>query len=528
MNASLRRSRKSSQGPPVRRRVTPATARLLACVLVAGCGGERDAGLDAGGRTPDTPLRERPDAPRDATWDGGPEPEWRVQLDPGPAYGTACTEWETAEHPHPDPDLAPPGSPRILWEWDPMDEPMVRALPRFRGHRTRGLAIGPTGTVWAITPDDSAVAGVGRDGALRWLRVLASGEPEVSYIHERAPAIAPDGSGFLFYRAPRTLVRIADDGRTLWSLPVGAGPPGGPSAEEVAIGPRGRVYVREGWTTWEGGDARLVALCADGQVLWELRLFRRAPGGDWENAGPSQVRVLEDGRLLALTPFTGDVWLIDEAGAASMAGADPSIVLATSPRLGDVNGARMLIQDFLPPDVKWTRAVTLDGGREWEDFSGPDTHYRFDPAGRVWRFAWSAETARFLATNFEADGFSSVDLEGCHADIPTFAADGSFLCSDGVPGEAALGRLAPTGARSWRLVLGESGAGMNEFVHDVDGRIYAVLAGPASADAYGPYGRIVAVQSDVTPPRGALCLARGLSEDACNRHRNSWVHDYGP
>lgn len=505
--------------------------RLLPALLVlSGCssGSELDGGEDAGTDVPaDAPLR---DVPRDTSWDGGPAPEWRVELVPGPAFGATCADWVEAAHPHPTPDLAPAGAPRVLWEWDPADDPLVQALPRFLGHTTTGLAISPTGTVWAYAPDGSAVVGIGRDGRARWLVELAGGDPEVNGVLGRPPAVAPDGTGFVAYRSPRTLARIDDDGRTLSSFALGVGLLEAPSIASVAIGPSGRVYVRDAWLpSGLPPQSHLVALCHGQDLIWELRILRRELGGDWEHAGPTGVRVLEDGRLIASVAYTGDLWLIDEDGSAALAGADPSVVLGNVSTMRDAVSDRIILQDDVAPDVVWARAASLASGRTWEDHSGANSFYWFDGLSRIWRARTDATGGAFalsiLGTGSEATDLGPAGF--CRRAFPVFVSDGGVLCTDGVPGEAAVARLGASGEDLWRLVLGEPGAGLLEIAHDIDGRIYGVLTGPASTDAYGPYGRIVAIQSDVTPPRGAFCIGYAGDGFACNRHRNDWLHDYG-
>lgn len=428
---------------------------------------------------------------------------------------TACPDWEVVDHPAP--VAAPPAgdSREVIWEWDPLADPLIqmalargtyRPVPGFGEMRCPALS--PDGSLWARGPDSGSLVQLDRSGNALWMRQL---EWDWERQYSAEVRIGPDGTAFLMRGYPVELLHvrpviIGGNSEGLTRISLGESVEVSPTAiGTVAVGPRGRVYANPELE-------ELVATCQGDAILWRLRLR--------VGAGPLQVlglTVLPGGRVAVNTTASrpvivseaGEVeWLHGVAGERFQRGGGSDVMAVSEERLMWTIGVdrgttfSLVVSDGLtgPSEERWRR----DG------LTGTDPRYLLDPAGMLWRAEPGVDSDRYERFDLDTPLWESRGQYCYIAAFGHFTSSSDVLCLR----EDGLIRIRATdGSIAWQT------SELGEFVNDVDGRIYQIAPHPEGPEMTST---VVAYRTDALPPRGAFCVMQG-----CNRHRNNWAHDDG-
>jgi len=495
----------------VRTMRAPGPSRWSAASLVAlATGGvlcttcdRRVGGLDANLDVPDAPIDIALDC----------ETPYEFVLEPGPTE--RCPPWDLVPHPTTTLSLAPVGEPYVVWEWSPVDDPIIdSAVARQYGTDISGAGLGPDGSLWVITPESTAVVVIDHDGQTRWAQQYVL--PGLrNHTVEGPITVAPDGTGF-FDRgyvlgatvpAEVGVLHVDREGLAFERRVRESSFTGETGRQFLAVAPDGVVYYES--ATESDGTSWLVRSCAGSTDAYEWRLGVRYPS----NPGLQALTGTADheGGLIASFTAVGAVVRVSPRGDVSW---------LTAPLPYDAERsyyARALAEGtilFFDGDYSYGTQA-LGGEVLWR--SPPAFELMFDPLARM----WTATDTGWRVLDRTGNDVVSI-REGDFGERRVFSADGSALVARG----RTVRRIdGATGEIAWSLDVGLPTDGAQILALDVDGRLYVAISGLGVTDFWGTVQRVVAIQTDVVAPRNVCVVNNG---QRCNRHNNSSLYDYGP
>ena len=445
------------------------------------------------------------DVPPDGARDEGPDPwtsEWNTEPNVEILDLTPCEEWETVEA---IPRALPPNSsPRVLWTFNPRDDPMYSATKANFENDSYFPVVSRDGSIWLRGPKTTDIMQVNRQGTMRrWYNAAPEAAGPLVGIELGAMAALPDASMVLLTTSNSgsgVLQRFSPDWPEDQYIPPTdydrVGHIHSDFESQILVAPHGMLYVT--------GPNTLTAICQARRVMWILT-NRVKPGTADRTGHLHSSYILPNGTILA-SGADARLHQVSPQGEVTSLYLAPDLDRSYWRRVDGFVGNYPVVTVVNPADLDASTERThllVDGdevvarivGRNLS--GGPIDRMFFEHDGE-WRSATSPEFEPVV-----------IDNSGHFLGSATYLQDGSFYFGRGLP-TAMFGAVfdveRTTVEAGWRV----EGAFFNRtsFALDETGVSYSAETGAG----------LVAVQVAELPPPLTHC-----SGFYCNGYHDRWI-----